>query len=304
MKRVIPTRLWCLIIALILFGIVGIAQVRADKLRWRWVAGDVYEVKCISKANITVSAGEDKLPYQNEVVVTGQWTVVEFNSSEVARLHWQVSRVQINPNPLEDQVTVDTEVPAKNEDQKTLQATLRGVLQKRFEILVSSTARLTMIKELPHDSAGLKNTPTGRSAANTRVPFPQVFNAEGVARAFAHVFVEFPLADVEPGTTWKRMELLNTPYPKDLTVYRYLGMNPQGPEISLTSRIQLPIDAEKNVKVKSQQVSGKLFFNSPEQFIEKVVVEVSLETSTYDDGEEINVNHQESSVIELKKLLP
>ena len=112
------------------------------------------------------------------------------------------------------------------------------------------------------------------------------------------------MADVEPGTTWKRMELLNTPYPKDLTVYRYLGMNPQGPEISLTSRIQLPIDAEKNVKVKSQQVSGKLFFNSPEQFIEKVVVEVSLETSTYDDGEEINVNHQESSVIELKKLLP
>ena len=125
-----------------------------------------------------------------------------------------------------------------------------------------------------------------------------------MARAFAHVFVEFPLADVEPGTTWKRTEPLNTPYPKDLTVYRYLGMNPQGPEISLTSKIQFPGDADENVKVKSQQVSGKLFFNSAEQFIEKVVVELALETSTHDDGQEINVIHEESSVIEIKKLLP
>jgi len=56
--------------------------------------------------------------------------------------------------------------------------------------------------------------------------------------------------------------------------------------------------------VKSQQVSGKLFFNSAEQFIEKVVVELALETSTHDDGQEINVIHEESSVIEIKKLLP
>ena len=101
-------------------------------------------------------------------------------------------------------------MPAKNEDQKTLQATLRGVLQKRFEILVSSTARLTMIKELPHDSAGTKNTPTGRSVANTRVPFPQVFNAE-VARICSRVCRSF-LADVEPGTT-EADELLNTLIP-------------------------------------------------------------------------------------------
>ena len=130
-----------------------------------------------------------------------------------------------------------------------------------------------------------------------------MFNAEGVAQAFAHLFVEFPFADVEPGASWKRTEPLNTPYPKDLTFYRYLGMNPQGPDISFTSKVQFPIDADRNIEVKKQQVSGNLFFNSNEQFIEKVVVELSLETLTHDDGQEINVIHEESSVIELKKLL-
>ena len=300
MKRVTQTPIWCLLVTMFLLGTVGTVQVQADKLRWQWTAGDVYQVKCISKANISVSAGDDKLSYQNEVIVTGQWTVVEFNSNGVARLHWQVARVQINPNAVKDQVTVDTEVPAKTEEQKTLHATLRGLLQKRFELLVNTTARLSVIKEIPHDSASSGNTETRVQA---RVPLPQVFNAEGVAQAFAHLFVEFPFADVEPGASWKRTEPLNTPYPKDLTFYRYLGMNPQGPDISFTSKVQFPIDADRNIEVKKQQVSGNLFFNSNEQFIEKVVVELSLETLTHDDGQEINVIHEESSVIELKKLL-
>ena len=300
MKMGTQTPIWCLLVTMFLLGTVGTVQVQADKLRWQWTAGDVYQVKCISKANISVSAGDDKLSYQNEVIVTGQWTVVEFNSNGVARLHWQVARVQINPNAVKDQVTVDTEVPAKTEEQKTLHATLRGLLQKRFELLVNTTARLSVIKEIPHDSASSGNTETRVQA---RVPLPQVFNAEGVAQAFAHLFVEFPFADVEPGASWKRTEPLNTPYPKDLTFYRYLGMNPQGPDISFTSKVQFPIDADRNIEVKKQQVSGNLFFNSNEQFIEKVVVELSLETLTHDDGQEINVIHEESSVIELKKLL-
>ena len=303
MKRGALTPIWCLLVTMVLLNTGGIAQVQADKLRWQWAAGDVYQVKCISKANIVVSAAGDKLSYQNEVIVTGQWTVVEFNSSGVARLHWQVARVQINPNAVKDQVTVDTEVPAKTEEQKTLHATLRGLLQKRFELLVNTTARLSVIKGISHDSATSGSSQPRRSDVQARVPLPQVFNAEGVAQAFAHLFVEFPFADIEPGASWKRTEPLNTPFPKDLTVYRYLGMNPQGPDISFTSKVQFPIDADQDIKVKKQQVRGDLFFNSNEQFIEKVVVELSLETLTHDDGQEINVIHEESSVIELKKLL-
>ena len=304
MKRRTQTPIWCLLVTMVLLGTAGTVRVQADKLRWQWTAGDVYQVKCISKANIAVLAGDDKLSYQNEVIVTGQWTVVEFNSSEVARLHWQVARVQINPNPVKDQVTVDTEVPAKTEEQKTLHATLRGLLQKRFELLVNTTARLSVVKEIPHDSAKSGNTQPRRSEVQARVPLlPQVFHAEGVAQAFAHLFVEFPFADVEPGASWKRKEPVNTPYPKDLTVYRYLGINPQGPDISFTSKVQFPINTNNDIEVKKQQVSGNLFINSNEQFIEKVVVELSLQTSTHDDGQEINVIHEESSVIELKKLL-
>ena len=303
MKRVTQTPIWCLLVTMFLLGTVGTVQVQADKLRWQWTAGDVYQVKCISKANISVSAGDDKLSYQNEVIVTGQWTVVEFNSSEVARLHWQVARVQINPNAVQDQITVDTEVPAKTEEQKTLHATLRGLLQKRFELLVSTTARLSVIKEILDDSAKSGNPQPRRSNGQARVPLPQVFNAEGVAQAFAHLFVEFPFAEVEPGASWKRTKPANAPYPKDLTVYRYLGVNPQGPDISFTSEVQFPIDADNDIEVRKQRVSGNLFINANEQFVEKVVVELSLQTSTHDDGQEINVIHEESSVIELKKLL-
>ena len=303
MKMGTQTPIWCLLVTMVLLVTAGTVQVQADKLRWQWTAGDVYQVKCISKANIAVSTGDDKLSYQNEVIVTGQWTVVEFNSSGVARLHWQVARVQINPNAVQDQITVDTEAPAKTEEQKTLHATLRGLLQKRFELLVSTTARLSMIKEILHDSAKSGNSQPRRSDVQARVPLPQVFNAEGVAQAFAHLFVEFPFADVEPGTSWKRTKPVNAPYPKDLTVYRYLGVNPQGPDISFTSEVQFPIDADNDIEVRKQRVSGNLFINTKEQFVEKVVVELSLQTSTHDDGQEINVIHEESSVIELKKLL-
>ena len=303
MKMGTQTPIWCLLVTMVLLVTAGTVQVQADKLRWQWTAGDVYQVKCISKANIAVSTGDDKLSYQNEVIVTGQWTVVEFNSSGVARLHWQVARVQINPNAVQDQITVDTEAPAKTEEQKTLHATLRGLLQKRFELLVSTTARLSMIKEILHDSAKSGNSQPRRSDVQARVPLPQVFNAEGVAQAFAHLFVEFPFADVEPGTSWKRTKPVNAPNPKDLTVYRYLGVNPQGPDISFTSEVQFPIDADNDIEVRKQRVSGNLFINTKEQFVEKVVVELSLQTSTHDDGQEINVIHEESSVIELKKLL-
>ena len=60
---------------------------------------------------------------------------------------------------------------------------------------------------------------------------------------------------------------------------------------------------QADVEVKSQKIEGKIYINTAERFIEKVVIDLGLETITSDDGQKIHVLHEESHLIELKKLL-
>lgn len=281
--------------------ILGSTQVNADLLRWEWTAGDVYEITLRSTADIAVTAGENKLRFKNEIIVTGQWTVVEFKSGGAASLEWQVRRVQINPNAEEGQLRVDTEVVAKTQEQKTLQAMLRGLLMKRFQLSVSDTARLGQIKEVRQDSVVSEGLSVDKPVSGSEVKVPQIFDSEGVARAFKHVFIQFPVDAIEVGAIWK---LPNAPEKiREATAYKFLGSNPQGPEISFTSDIRFEDGSGAEVEVKKQQLEGNVFFNTVEHFIEKVVVRLEIETITDDDGQQIHVLHKESNVIELKKLL-
>ncbi len=285
--------------------VLGSAQVDADTLRWQWVAGDVYEIKLRSTTDIAVTAEDQELIYKNEIVVIGQWTVVELSSAGVARLNWQVSRVQVNPQAKKDDqlIMVDTEVVAETQQQKTLQATLQGLLQKRFELLVNNTARLIEIKEFRQNSAASGNTPPGNPVDSKKVRLPQVFNSQGVARAFKHVFVQFPSTVVNVGDAWRPTQQLNTSGSGDMTVYRYLGSDGQKPQIKFSSNIQFSDPDQPQIDVKTKQQQGSIFINVAERFVEKVVVKLELETVTNDDGQQIHVNHTESNVIELKKLL-
>ena len=61
---------------------------KAEALRWQWTVGEVYNIKFTSNVALAVSSDSDKLNYQNEIIIAGQWTVAEVNSSGIAHLHF------------------------------------------------------------------------------------------------------------------------------------------------------------------------------------------------------------------------
>lgn len=287
---------------------------KAEALRWQWTVGEIYNIKLTSNVVLAVSSDSDKLNYQNEIIIAGQWTVAEVNSSGIAHLHWQVKRVEINPMAEEGQLKLDTDVKAENPDQATFQAALRGLLQKQFELVVNNTARLTGIKELRQDSTASEKILSGKPERLGNLKLPPLFDSGGVARAFKHVFIQFPFDPLKPGDTWQPTLPLNTPDPKEMTVYKYLGVDgsavsgrspqePKRPQIVFTPKIHFDDSDQADVEVKSQKIEGKIYINTAERFIEKVVIDLGLETITSDDGQKIHVLHEESHLIELKKLL-
>ena len=78
---------------------------------------------------------------------------------------------------------------------------------------------------------------------------------------------------------------------------------PKRPQIVFTPKIHFDDSDQADVEVKSQKIEGKIYINTAERFIEKVVIDLGLETITSDDGQKIHVLHEESHLIELKKLL-
>ncbi len=282
---------------------LSVSQVHADVLHWQWIQGDVYEVVLRSGTDIRITAGENGLDYKNEIVVHGQWVVTEVNNSGIARLRWQVRRVQINPQGSDEQLRVDTESVAKTDEQKTMQATLRKLLRKRFELQVNQLARLMVVKELREDSAG-KNKVISQPppAGDQRQPLPELFDADGVSRAFQHIFIQFPLESIKAGESWNVTRISSRPTPRPSTVYNYLGFTGEGPQIAFTSKIALP-RSDSAAVIQQQSLVGEIFVNADESCIEKAVVKLELDTVT-DKGEQaVEVKHREVHTIELKKLL-
>ena len=308
------SRLLCWVwLPLSLMSLYG-TPLKADALRWQWTVGEVYNIKFTSNVALAVSSDSDRLNYQNKIIVSGQWTVAEVNSSGIARLHWQVQRVEINPIAKDGQLKIDTDVKAETPEEATLQATLRGLLQKRFELVVNNTARLSSVKELRQDSKAPERLSSEKPARLGNGNLPQLFDSGGVARAFKHVFIQFPSDSIKSGDTWQPTLPLNTPEPKEMPVYKYLGVDgsavsgrspqePKRPQIVFTPKIYFDDSDQADVEVKRQAMDGKIYINTAERFVEKVVIELALETITSEDGKKIDVLHEETHLIELKKLL-
>ena len=72
---------------------------------------------------------------------------------------------------------------------------------------------------------------------------------------------------------------------------------------TFTTKIQFDDSDQAEVEVKRQAMDGKIYINTAESFIEKVVIELALETITSEDGKKIDVMHEETHLIELKKLV-
>ena len=91
--------------------------------------------------------------------------------------------------------------------------------------MVNNTARLTGINELRQDSTASEKILSGKPERLGNLKLPLLFDSGGVARAFKHVFIQFPFDPLKPGDTWQPTLPLNTPELKEMTVYKYLGVD-------------------------------------------------------------------------------
>ena len=292
--RVVASILW-------LFLWVAV-EARAERLHWDWIQGDVYDVSLTSNTDIKVTSGDQQLHYRNSVVVLGRWTVTEVNAGNIARLRWHVQRIQIKSGQGDKQLTVDTELASKTEAERSLLATLRPLLDQRFELLVNDSARLLSVKELKRDSAGER--PQRAPLGESQLQVPKLFDAAGVTQAFTHLFVEFPAGDLQVGTSWKKQPQFRQPQSDGETTYQYVGNENGSHRIRVSGNVLFPNSEEMSVEVKRQQVAGSLLVKQQPAYISQVAVSLQLETETDDRGTKVNVIQSDSEKIEVKKLLP
>ena len=288
-----------------LLGFLAILpQVHGEKLRWDWRAGDVYDVTLKSNVDIHVTTAGQQLHYVNQFDVNGEWAVEEVNSSHIARIHWSVQRIQLASGQGDNRLQVDTDVAAGNEDEETVLAALQPLLRKRFELLVNDQARLSVVKEMrPSSGADRRVSPKPNTQAKA---IPAVFNSEGVAGAFKHVFIEFPFNDVRSGAQWKKQHPLSAPEPAGKIEYEYQGKTTEHHRIAIQGEVEFSQDPDRTVKVKQQSLEGMALLSLKAPQITKVQLDLQLETES--DGQQgdegkTKVIHRETDVIEIKKRL-
>lgn len=227
-------------------------------LRWKLQTGDHLDVAITQNTTSEVLYSGKKTAAKIDLAMYLTWRVLAVEENKF-RLEQTLDRVTVSlAAPPAGEVQYDTAQAAKPVGSaKDIAAALAPLIAAKLEVTMSDRGEVLGAKPVQPAAAA------GPSAGQ-----PPLFSKDAIQQLLKQPLVVLPDAPVSPGTKWPIKTELTTALGKatQTTEYQFKGPVQEGgqklDQIAFTAALEIADNAAAKIKLKKQEQSGKIRFDS------------------------------------------
>lgn len=265
---------------LVLFGVAGGlgSPAQAETLRWRFKPGETLRWVMDKKEVYTEVKDERETKTTVTQTTNMSWTVKSVADDGSAQLTLKIDRVVAENRTPYGVFKYDSSAKqaAANPTEAAMQDLMKAAVGAEFSSKISATGELTDVR-LPDQltKALTEQKKDGEPEGNTPL------SDENLKKMFTSMSLPLPREDLAPGKTWTRQDKFPTPPAGSVTIdttFRFRGPDPQAGanvvRIDHDARFtpELTANNEFKITIKSQELTGSIFFDTAAGRIVKFTV--------------------------------
>ena len=288
---------------LLVTGAVASAHAQ-ERLRWKFEEGETTRYQIVQDMDIKMSVGGQNIDSKMTQTMEMGWAVESVASDGTAKLKQKISRVQVTmTSPL-----FNVEYDSSKDEQPA--DPVGGQLAKVFGAMVGKDFTMTMTPRGEIKNVTIpEELEQALEGAGGGVPGGGGFNADSLKQLASQSGVEFPEEPVGRGENWSGKTEAKLPFGtmKLDNQFTYQGTERRGGQslqkIGVKPKISIEPDpnAQVQMKVKSQDANGTIYFNNEEGRIAESTMKQNLDMDLNAGGMAITQSIAQTMTM---KLLP